>query len=719
MPARGARILPGADYPLGATWDGDGVNFALFSAHATRVDLCLFDSNGHRETERIALPEHTDQVWHGYFPDLGPGTLYGYRVHGPYEPEAGHRFNPNKLLIDPYARLLSGALKWTDAHYGYRLGSNRGDLSFDRRDNARYMPKARVVETAFTWGEERAPRVPWPETIVYETHVRGFTIKHPGVPAHLRGTFAGLGLREVVRYLTELGITSVELMPVHAFLDDHFLLKRNLKNYWGYSTLSYFAPEPRYMATSGLSELKTMVRRLHDAGIEVLLDVVYNHTCEGNHLGPTLSFKGIDNASYYRLLPDQPRYYIDETGTGNTINISHPRVLQMVMDSLRYWVTEIHVDGFRFDLATSLGREPWGFDRGSGFFDAVRQDPVLSRVKLIAEPWDIGPGGYQLGGYPPGWSEWNDRYRDVVRRYWRGEHGMLPDLAARLSGSSDHFDHSGRRAWSSVNFVTAHDGFTLADTVSYERKHNLANGEDGRDGHNANHSANYGAEGPTDDPAIIARRLRQHRNMLATVLFSQGTPMLLSGDEIIRSQQGNNNAYCQDNEIAWTNWDRIDEPARAMLRFVKRVIGLRRDYRVLRHSRFLRGAAIGSDGLRDVVWISTDGTEKTDAQWGDYFARCFGFMLAGPAAAPGSAEVLDSKVDVLLIMMNAHTDVVPFVMPSAMSDADRWICLLDTFAPDRAEGAISARCGETFAIQERSLAVFRLAQVEAERHAAP
>ena len=703
------QILPGSSYPLGATWDGNGVNFALFSAHATRVELCLFDRAGQQEVQRIVLPEYTDQVWHGYLPDAGPGLLYGYRIHGPYEPEAGHRFNPNKLLIDPYAKMLHGSLRWSDAHYAYRIGSNRGDLSFDRRDNARMMPKCAVVDTAFTWGDDRRPKRPWADTLIYELHVRGFTMRHPSVPAHLRGSFAGLGNRDVLQYLKSLGITAVELLPIHAFIDDHFLVKKNLHNYWGYSTLNFFAPVTRYMATSNLSEVKTMVKRIHDHGIEVILDVVYNHTTEGNQLGPSFSFKGIDNASYYRLNPTEPRYYIDETGTGNTLNLSHPRVLQMVMDSLRYWVTEMHVDGFRFDLATTLGREVYGFDPGSGFLDAVRQDPVLSQVKMIAEPWDVGLGGYQVGNFPPGWSEWNDRFRDVVRRYWRGDHGVLPELAARITGSADLFDKHGRRSWSSINYASSHDGFTLADVVSYEHKHNQANGEDNQDGHNANFSGNHGVEGATDEPVILDARNRQQRNIMATVLMSQGTPMLLAGDEFGRSQQGNNNAYCQDNDLSWVDWEGIDKRGWALQAFVRRLIALRRSHPALRRPYFLHGTESSKSGFKDVLWINPDGNEMEADQWQNHFARCVGLLLAGDAGqyfSPDGAELNDA---VLLLIFNAHIEPIPFVLPVPSAGRGRWHCLADTAAPDRPEGAVSARAGESYPVQARSAAILKLA----------
>src|SRR5579862_1078502 len=527
------RVWPGQPYPLGATWDGEGVNFALFSAHAEKVELCLFDQTGQREEARIALPEYTDEVWHCYLPEVRPGQLYGYRVHGPYDPPAGHRFNPNKLLLDPYAQAISGALQWSDAVYGYRVGSPREDLAFDRRDSARFVPKCRVVESAFTWNRDHPPRISWEESIILEMHVRGFTMRHPAVEPSARGTFAALGSPAVIDYLVELGVTAVELLPIQAVATERRLADAGLANYWGYNTIAFFAPDPRYLPAGAVGEFKTAVKRLHEAGIEVLLDVVYNHTGEGNHLGPTLSFRGIDNLSYYRLDSDR-RHYTDVTGCGNTLNLDHPRVLQMVMDALRYWALEMHVDGFRFDLAATLAREGGGGDysRHSGFFDAIRQDPAMAQLKLIAEPWDVGPFGYQLGNFPPGWAEWNGQYRDAVRRFWKGENSMIAEIASRLAGSSDIFDGRGRRPWASINFVTAHDGFTLHDLVSYEKKHNDANLENNRDGHEPNFSWNCGVEGPSDDPAVRSLRHRQKRNLLASLLLSLGVPMLLAGDEI-------------------------------------------------------------------------------------------------------------------------------------------------------------------------------------------
>ena len=646
-----SRLREGRGFPLGATWTGLGVNFALFSAHATKVELCLFDDSGQHERERIELPEFTDEVWHGFLPDARPGTIYAYRVHGPYEPAQGHRFNPNKLLLDPYAKSIVGQIDWNPAVFGYTMESG-DDLTFDERDSAPFVPRCRVIDPAFTWGDDRPLHTPWERTLVYETHVRGYTKQHPAVPEKLRGTFRGLTDPAVLDHLHAIGVTAVELLPIHTFVNDSYLIEKELTNFWGYNTLSFFSPARRYASVPdfAFSELKEMVARFHDAGIEVILDVVYNHTAEGNQLGPTLSFKGIDNASYYRLLPDQPRYYINDTGTGNTLNLSHQRVLQMVTDSLRYWVQEMHVDGFRFDLGTILGREPYGFDEGGGFLDSCRQDPVLSSVKLIAEPWDCGPGGYQVGRFPPGWAEWNDRYRDNVRAYWKGDGGAMAEFATRLTGSADLFNRRGRKPWASVNFVTAHDGFTLNDLVSYNDKHNAANGEDNRDGHSDNRSWNCGAEGPTEDQAITALREKQKRNFLATLLFSQGTPMLLAGDEFGRTQQGNNNAYCQDNAISWVDWDH-DDHAQALIRFVGRLAELRRTYPVLRQSRFLSAAFNEQLGVKDSSWLAPSGEEMKPEQWADPMARCFAVLLDGRAQMSGVRK--RGSEATLLLMANA------------------------------------------------------------------
>src|SRR6195952_3263849 len=652
-----SRLSEGSPNPCGATWDGLGVNFALFSAHATKVELCLFDDTGTRELERIELPEYSNEVWHGYLPDARPGTTYGYRVYGPYEPDAGHRFNPNKLVLDPYAKAHVGNLEWNPAVFGYIMGKD--DLTYDERDSARFMPKSRVIDPAFTWGRERAPSVSWDRTIIYETHVRGYTRMHPAVPEHLRGTYAGLGRKEVVDYIKTLGVTSVELLPIHAFVNDSYLLDKGLTNYWGYNSIGFFAPDPRYSAVPDFvfSEFKEMFARLHDAGLEVILDVVYNHTAEGNENGPTLSFRGIDNLSYYRLMPEQ-RYYINDTGTGNTLNMSHARVVQMVTDSLRYWAGEMHVDGFRFDLGTILAREADGFNEAHGFLQSCLQDPILSATKLIAEPWDIGPGGYQVGGFPPGWAEWNDKFRDTTRAYWKGDPGMQAEMATRMAASADSFARRGRKAWASVNFITAHDGFTLNDLVSYNEKHNEANGEEGRDGHSNNHSWNCGVEGPTDDPEIIAVRERQKRNMIATMMLSLGTPMLLAGDEFGHTQKGNNNAYAQDNEITWLDWNGISANGRSLREFTRKLIATRKAFPILYRSRFLVGSHNEELDVKDVTWLAPSGEEMTTEQWEDGNAKCFALLLDGRAQETGIKRRGSDAT--MMLIYNAHYDVVNF-----------------------------------------------------------
>ena len=701
---RHSRVTEGLPDPLGATWDGLGVNFALFSANATKVELCLFDQAGKREIERIVLPEYTDEVWHGYLPDARAGTVYAYRVHGPYAPEQGHRFNPNKLVLDPYAKALVGELQWSDEVFGYQLGAEGDDLTFDERDSAPFMPKCRVVDPAFTWGRERRPHVPWDRTILYEAHVRGYTMRHPAVPEELRGKFAGLAVREVVDYIKSLGVTSIELLPVQASFVDRGLIDKGLTNYWGYDTIGFFAPNPRYSASGSIQGFKAMVSHLHDAGIEVILDVVYNHTPEGNERGPTLCFKGIDNASYYRLMPNEPRYYINDTGTGNTLNLNHARVLQMVMDSLRYWVTEMHVDGFRFDLATILAREEHGFNPSGSFLDSCRQDPILSKVKLIAEPWDIGPGGYQVGQFPPGWAEWNDKFRDTVRAYWKGDDGKVPAVAARLTASGDIFNRRGRKAWSSVNFITAHDGFTLHDLVSYNDKHNEANGEGNRDGHSHNLSWNSGVEGETDDAEILALRERQKRNFLATLLLSQGTPMLLAGDEFGHSQKGNNNTYCQDNELTWLDWTGQREEDKALTRFVQRIISLRDHYPILRRRRFFTGVYNPDVDVKDVTWVDPRGQEKTQESWGDPRERCFGMVLDGRAQPTGI--VRPGSDATLLLILNAYHDVVLFVLPE-VPGGNRWKCLVDTNLPESDDEPFFA-AGEEYQVTGRSFLLFVL-----------
>ena len=624
---RKSVVREGLPHPCGASWDGEGTNFALFSANATKVELCLFDERGERELERIVLPEYTNQIWHGYLPDVGPATVYGYRVHGPYEPLVGHRFNPNKLLLDPHACGHTGELHWNPALFGYQM-ETMDDRTFDERDSAPYMPKCVVVDPSFEWSEARShKRIPWDHTIIYEMHVRGFTKQFPKMKEKLQGTFAGLGQKEVVDYIRSLGVTSVELLPIHAFVNDSHLLEKGVTNYWGYNSIGFFAPDPRYASEreQTLREFKEMVARLHEGGLEVILDVVYNHTAEGNERGPTLSFKGIDNRSYYRLLFDNPRYYINDTGTGNTLNLSHGRVIQMVLDSLRYWVQQTQVDGFRFDLGTILAREPNGFDNQSGFLKACTQDPVLNTVKLIAEPWDCGPGGYQVGEFPPGWAEWNDKFRDNVRDFSKGDVGASA-LSTRLVASPHLFDRLGRRPSASINFITAHDGFTLNDIVTYNDKHNEANGEGNRDGSSDNRSWNCGVEGPTDDLEINRLRDRQLRNLLATLLLSQGTPMLLAGDEFRRSQRGNNNAYCQDTEISWFDWN-IGEKGKSLVQFVRKLTNLRHEYPILRRNRFLTGQFVEEVGVKDVTWINANGSEMTPEQWQDTSMACFGMLL--------------------------------------------------------------------------------------------
>lgn len=705
-PAAGpiTAVWPGTPYPRGATWDGQGVNFALFSEHASKVELCLFDDSGRHERQRIELREHTEQIWHAYLPEARPGLLYGYRVYGPYRPELGMRFNHHKLLLDPYAKALHGGIRWSDAHFGYRVGHAASDLSFDRRDSAAGMPKCRVIDQAFTWGDDRPPRVPWHDTVIYELHVRGFTMRHPGVPPALRGTYAALATPAVIDYLQRLGVTAVELMPVHAFNDDRHLVEKNLRNYWGYNSIGYFAPEPRYLSGASVGEFKTMVRSLHAAGIEVILDVVYNHTAEGNQLGPTLSLRGIDNASYYRLAPNNRRFYVDYSGCGNALNMQHPRVLQLIMDSLRYWAMDMHVDGFRFDLASTLARELHEVDRLGAFFDVIRQDPVLSRVKLIAEPWDLGEGGYQVGNFPVGWAEWNDRYRDNMRAFWKGDGGLIGETATRLTGSSDLYETSGRKPYASINFITAHDGFTLADLVSYDHKHNTANREDNRDGHNHNLSWNCGVEGPTGDPAIQALRARQMRNFLTTLLLSQGVPMLLAGDEFGRSQQGNNNAYCQDNELSWMDWS-LAESRADLLAFVRKLLALRRAHPVFRRRNFFQGRPIRGRAVKDILWLTPEGHEMTDAQWRHDFARCLGVYLAGDALAQTDARghpVSDSN---FLLLINAHHDGLDFQLP-ALAGTTGWAVRVDT-ADDRAEvdSLRQIAAGARYALAGRSAAV--------------
>jgi isoamylase len=673
LPARlsGHATAAGQPWPMGASLTGDGVNFAVFSAHAERIELCLFSPDGRKEIARLPMLDRDGDVWHIHVGGLTAGTVYGFRAHGPYAPEQGHRFNPNKLLLDPYARALEGRLKWSDAVMGYKIGSSRGDLSFDTRDSAFAVPKAVVTDPSFDWGDDAPPRIPRAESLIYEAHVKSLTALHPGVEKGQRGTYLGLSSDAMIAHYHQLGVTAIELLPVQAFVDDRFLVLKGLRNHWGYNTLGFFAPEARFMSQTALREFQTMVRRLHVAGIEVILDVVYNHTAEGDEWGPTLSFRGLDNASYYRL-SGGGRTYANDAGTGNTLNLTQPMVLRMVMDSLRYWVEAAHVDGFRFDLATVLGREPHGFDPSGGFFDAIRQDPVLSRVKLIAEPWDIGPGGYQLGAYPHPFLEWNDKYRDGVRRFWKGDAGLTRDLAARLLGSAERFDHSGRAATSSVNFVTSHDGFTLQDLVSFTIKRNFANGEDNRDGHHENHSDNLGVEGPTADPVTNAARALRKRNLMATLLLSQGVPMLLAGDEIGHSQGGNNNAYAQDNATSWIDWSNLDAD---FLRFVTRLSALRRALPVLRQCRFLHARPRPSDGVPDVIWRRANGTVPLHEDWHDPAFRCLCVELRM------AAEGHDPSPEAIFAVFNTG----PATALHLPDTAPGWQLVLDTTQPDLPE----------------------------------
>jgi isoamylase len=677
------RIWPGQPYPLGATWDGEGVNFAIFSEHATAVELCLFDgAEDAIERDKIVLRERTDQVWHCYLPDIRPGQYYGFRVHGPYDPHRGHRFNSAKLLIDPYAKAITGPIRWSNALFAYKVGSTREDLEPDIENSAGGVPKCVVIDNSFTWDNDKHPRTPWNRTIIYECHVKGMTIKHPDVPQHLRGSYIGLCSDAMIDYFKALGVTAIELLPVHQFVIDRHLPEKGLTNYWGYNSIGFFAPDVRY-ATKGLGnqvyEFKSMVKTFHSAGLEVILDVVYNHTGEGNHLGPTVSLKGIDNVAYYRLDSD-PRFYTDFTGTGNSLNMRHPRTIQLIMDSLRYWVTEMHVDGFRFDLAPVLARELYEVDRLSAFFDIIHQDPIISAVKLIAEPWDVGPGGYQVGNFPIRWAEWNGKYRDCLRHFWRGDAGVVPELASRLSGSSDIYQWSGRSAYASINFIVAHDGFTLHDLVSYEQKHNEANGEGNRDGHDDNVSRNWGVEGPTDDPDITAVRFLVMRGMLASLAFSQGVPMLSHGDEIARTQCGNNNAYCQDNEITWMNWD-LDENRKQLLGYTRKLFALRAAHPVLRRRHFFRGADPDNALSKDVMWIRPDGQEMRQDDWagggGPSTTRVLGMLINGDATDETDERGLPLHGDTLLMIINGGDADVRFRLPE-LDVEGLWVELLDS-----------------------------------------
>ena len=696
------QAWPGSPYPLGATYDGTGTNFALFSEVAEKVELCLFDEHG-TET-RVRLEEVDGFVHHGFLDGIAPGQRYGYRVHGPWDPEQGLRCNPNKLLIDPYAKAFSGQVDWDPSLFAYDM-ENPEERNDD--DSAGHVPFSLVTNPYFDWGNDRLPRLPYHETVIYEAHVKGLTMTHPDVPEELRGTYAGIAHPSIVEHLRELGVTAIELLPVHQFLTDHYLVEKDLTNYWGYNTIGFFAPHDAYASRPGrqVQEFKGMVRALHAAGIEVILDVVYNHTAEGNHLGPTLSMRGIDNCAYYRMVEDDPQYYMDYTGTGNSLNVRHPHTLQLIMDSLRYWVTEMHVDGFRFDLAATLAREFYDVDKLATFFELVQQDPVVSQVKLIAEPWDVGPGGYQVGNFPPLWTEWNGLYRDTVREFWRGEPATLGEFASRITGSSDLYQDDGRRPYASINFVTAHDGFTLNDLVSYDEKHNEANGEDGRDGADDNRSWNHGVEGETDDPEILALRERQRRNFLATMLLSQGVPMLLHGDELGRTQGGNNNVYCQDNEVAWIDWS-LAEDESDLLRFTAALTRLRRRHPVFRRRRFFSGRPVKRDGgLPDIAWFTPTAEEMTDQAWGDDFGRSVAVFLNGDAIAERDERGERITDDSFLLAFNAYHESIEFTLPDG-EYADRWRVVVDT-----AEGVVEPAgaeplpAGETFDVPGRSLVV--------------
>ena len=673
------KSYPGSPYPLGATWDGNGVNFALYTEKATAVELCLFNKpHDEKEVAKIKMTERSYQVWHIYIPDLKPGQLYGFRVHGAYEPKNGERFNPNKLLLDPYAKAIAGKIEWSDSLFGYEVGSEDEDLSLSQEDSAPFLPKCVVIDPSFDWGDDQPPRIPYHKSIIYETHVRGFTMQHPDIPEDIRGSYSALAHPVTIEYLKQLGITAVELMPVHHFIADRHLVEKGLTNYWGYNTIGFFAPEVRYSSSGVLgeqvTEFKNMVKELHKANIEVILDVVYNHTAEGNHMGPTLCFRGIDNESYYRLVQDDKRFYMDYTGTGNTLNANLPNVLRLMMDSLRYWILEMHVDGFRFDLASTLARELHEVNKLSAFFDIIHQDPVISQVKLIAEPWDIGEGGYQVGKFPPGWAEWNGKYRDCIRDFWRGADSMLGEFAQRLTGSSDLYEGDYRSPTASINFITAHDGFTLNDLVSYNEKHNEANGEDNNDGESHNRSWNCGAEGPTEEKEVLELRKRQKRNLLTTLFLSQGVPMLLSGDEISRTQQGNNNAYCQDNEISWTNWKDADDE---LLAFTQQLIALRKDHPVFCRRRWFQGQPIKGVGLEDIAWFQPDGEEMTEEHWTKDFAKSMAVFLNGRGIhtpGPKGEQIVD---DNFYLIFNAHHETLEFKLPGAKY-AKNWTRLLST-----------------------------------------
>jgi glycogen operon protein len=704
------KTWSGLPYPLGATWDGAGVNFALFSENATGVELCLFDSDRNYAETRVPIRGHTDQVWHIYLPEARPGLLYGYRVYGPYAPKEGHRFNPAKLLCDPYAKAVTSSIRWNDSHFGYTIGHPDQDLSMDERDSAPYSPKCMVVDTAFTWDNDARPDIPWDRTIIYEVHTRGFTMRNPKVKEPVRGTYEALSHHEIINYFLSLGITAIELMPVHQFIPDRHLVDKDLTNYWGYNSINFFAPHAAYSSKGDqgqqVIEFKTMVKTLHREGIEVILDVVYNHTGEGNHLGPTICFRGIDNASYYRLVQDNKRYYFDFTGTGNSLNMSHPRTLQLIMDSLRYWVQDMHVDGFRFDLAATLARDLFAVDRLSSFFDIINQDPVLSRVKLIAEPWDLGEGGYQVGNFPVLWTEWNGEYRDSVRRYWRGDDGQIGNLAYRLTGSSDLYAWTGKRPYASINFVTCHDGFNLRDLVSYNVKHNEANKEDNRDGTDSNFSWNCGIEGPTDDPEVLALRSRQQRNFLATLLLSQGVPMILSGDDIGHTKQGNNNTYCQDNEITWLNWDLTPE-RQQILEFTRLMIRLRKNHPVFRRRTFFRGRNMRGSRWPDVGWFRPDGKEMTEEDWMNPGTRALGMLLTGHAIEETDERCNLIVDDTMLLLLNASISRLTFLTPRMSKNDGYWLVEVATWETGQRPEPEQIKAGDPYELEPRSLSLLR------------
>ena len=696
------KTYPGVPYPLGATWDGHGVNFALYAENASGVDLCLFDERmGATQSSIIPMGERTHHMYHIYVPDLKPGQLYGYRVHGPYDPQNGHRFNPAKLLIDPYAKAIAGTIEWDDSLFGYQVGHKKEDLQINKKDSAPFLPKSVVIDNQFDWEGDQRPKTPYHQSVIYETHVKGFTKLHPDIPENIRGTYAGLAHPVTIDYLKNLGVTAVELLPVHHFAVDRHLAEKGLTNYWGYNSIGFFAPDIRYSATGEtweqVNEFKTMVKELHKAGIEVILDVVYNHTAEGNHLGPNFCFKGIDNVTYYRLMEDK-RYYMDYTGTGNTLRANHPTVLRLMMDSLRYWIQEMHVDGFRFDLASALARELHEVQKLSSFFDVIHQDPVISQVKLIAEPWDVGEGGYQVGNFPPGWTEWNGKYRDCIRDYWRGADSMLGEFAARLAGSPDLYQDDNRRPTASINFITAHDGFTLYDLVSYNEKHNEANGEDNRDGESHNRSWNCGVEGPTEETEVLNLRKRQQRNLLTTLFLSQGIPMLVAGDEISRTQQGNNNAYCQDNEISWLNWARADKE---LLKFTQELIALRKAHPTFCRRKWFQGQPIRGVGVEDIAWFLPDGSEMSEEHWNTSFAKSLGVYLHGKGIHTLSAKGEQVVDDSFYIIFNAHHEPLEYVLPPAKY-GEHWNQALNT-ATGEVNGDETYKPGDQLTVEARSI----------------